>query len=66
MNNEKAEEAIRLLFQVEDLIKTSDFTGLLEENDKGYRERAVSHIKKAAAEIDAMRQAEEKQTQSTI
>lgn len=62
MNNQKAELAIAKLFEVEDLIKTSDFTGLLEHNDTGYRERAVEHIKKAAQEIDAMRQAEDKQT----
>ncbi len=61
MNNEKAEQAIRQLFAVEDLIKESDFTGLLEENDQGFRERAVSHIKKAAEEIDNMRNAEDKQ-----
>lgn len=61
MSNEKAAAAIAKLFEVEDSVKASDFTGLVEENDNGYRERAVEYIKKAAAEIDAMRQAEEKQ-----
>lgn len=62
MENNKAAEAIRQLFATEDLIRESDFTGLLEENDNGYRERAVEYIKKAAQEIDAMRQAEDKQS----
>ena len=62
MSNQKADKAINDLFRVEDLIKTQDFTGLLEQNDTGYRERAIEHIKKAAQEIDAMREAEEKQT----
>lgn len=61
MNNEKAERAIRELFAVEDLIKEQDFTGLVEENDKGFRERAIECIKKAALEIDAMRNAEDEQ-----
>lgn len=62
MNNSKAEEAIRLLFLAEDKIRESDFTGLLEENDAGYREKAVEHIKKAAQYIDEMRAAEDRQT----
>lgn len=61
MSNIKAEQAIAKLFKVEDAIKVSDFTGLLEENDNGYRERAIEHIKKATQEIDAMMAAEEKQ-----
>ena len=64
MQNHKAQEAINLLSQAEDVIRVSDFTGLLEENDTGFRERAVEHIEKATAEIVSMMAAEDKQRQS--
>ena len=60
MENKKAAQVIRLLFQAEDIIEESDFTSLLVEQDNGFRERAIKYIKNAAEEIDKMRAEEDK------
>ena len=60
MENKKAAQVIRLLFQAEDIIEESDFTSLLVEQDNGFRERAIKYIKNAAEEIDKMRAEETK------
>lgn len=55
------DEAINKLDQVTNQIKASDFTGLLEENDEGYREKAIENIKKAQESLAAIYNAEKRQ-----
>lgn len=62
-NTVSIQEAINSLNAVIEEVKASDFMGLLEENDRGYRERAVLHIETAILDLAEIAYAEYRQTQ---